>query len=150
VTTHDPFDLSRFVEAQRENYADAIAELRAGRKRTHWSWYVFPQLRGLGSSPVSMRYAISGLEEAKAYLEHPLLGPRLVECIEAMNRHAAEGPEAVLGQIDARKFHSCVTLFSRVPSANKVFAEALALHFAGQPDTLTTSLLAHTSARGGA
>lgn len=137
----DPFDLERFVEAQRANYDDAIAELRAGRKRTHWSWYVFPQLRGLGSSSMSVRYAISSLKEAHAYLHHPVLGPRLTECVAAMVSWRTVSPESVLGEIDAKKFHSCCTLFSLAAPQGSVFHEALALHFGGQPDRATLSLL---------
>lgn len=138
----DPFGLERFVQAQRENYADALAELNAGRKRTHWSWYVLPQLLGLGSSAMSVRYAISGLGEARAYLAHPVLGLRLIECVEALNRHAGTSAETILGPIDARKFHSCVTLFAQVSEPGSAFHRALALHFAGAPHAATLSLLA--------
>ena len=142
VISTDPFNLERFVEAQRHNYGDAIAELRAGRKRSHWSWYVFPQLRGLGSSAMSLRYAISGLPEAQAYLDHPILGPRLLECMAAMRAHRAVGPGSILGDMDARKFHSCCTLFLHAaPSPGSAFHEALAIHFGGQSDELTVSLL---------
>jgi uncharacterized protein (DUF1810 family) len=137
----DPFDLERFVEAQRQNYGQAVAELRAGHKRNHWSWYVFPQLRGLGSSPMSVRYAISGLAEARAYLDHTVLGPRVVECVAAMRAHRAAGPESVLGDIDAKKFHSCCTLLSRAASQGSAFHEALDVHFAGRSDERTLSLL---------
>jgi uncharacterized protein (DUF1810 family) len=142
MASRDPFDLDRFVQAQEENYPDALAELRAGRKRTHWSWYVLPQLRGLGSSAMSVRYAISGLPEAKAYLAHPILGARLVECVAAINQNAGTRPEAILGNIDARKFHSCVTLFAQVSEPRSVFHQALATHFAGQEDQATLTLLA--------
>lgn len=137
----DPFDLERFVQAQDRNYGDAIAELRAGRKRTHWSWYVLPQLRGLGTSAMSVRYGLSGLPEARAFLDHPVLGPRLAACVAAVNGHGGTTPEAILGAIDARKFHACVTLFSRAAPPGSVFHEALARHFAGQPDALTLSRL---------
>ena len=121
----DPYDLQRFVDAQAANYADAIAELRAGRKRTHWSWYVLPQIRGLGTSPMSVRYALSGQPEAKAYLDHPALGARLRECIAALNAHDGLTAVAVLGDIDARKLHSCLTLFAGVAEAGSPFHEAL-------------------------
>lgn len=137
--THD--DLSRFLEAQAGNYDDAIAELRAGRKTTHWSWYVLPQVAGLGSSRMSVRYAISGLAEARAYLDEPTLGARLRECVAAINDHRGTPPEAILGAIDARKFHSCVTLFSLVAEPGSVFHEALAQHFSGKPDPLTMTIL---------
>ncbi len=137
-----PFDLERFLRAQDQNYAEALAELRSGRKRTHWSWYVFPQLSGLGSSAMSVRYAISGLPEATAYLAHPVLGPRLLECVDAMNQHAGTRAAAILGDIDAVKFHSCVTLFAQVSAPDSAFHQALARHFAGVQDPATLSLLA--------
>jgi len=140
--SRDPFDLDRFVQAQEENYSDALAEVRAGKKRTHWSWYIFPQLRGLGSSAMSVRYAISGLPEAKGYLAHPILGVRLVECVAAINQHAGTKPEAILGNIDARKFHSYVTLFARVCEPGSIFHQALATHFVGHEDQATLALLA--------
>lgn len=136
------FNLDRFVQAQDKNYSEALAELRAGRKRTHWSWYVLPQLHGLGSSAMSFRYAISGLPEAKAYLTHPILGARLVECVAAINQHADTKPEAILGDIDARKFHACITLFARVSEQGSVFHQALAIHFACQEDQATLALTA--------
>jgi uncharacterized protein (DUF1810 family) len=146
----EPFDLDRFVHAQEENYSDALAELRAGRKRTHWSWYVFPQLHGLGSSDMSVRYAISGLPEAKAYLAHPILGVRLVDCVAAINQHAGKTPEAILGNIDAHKLHSCVTLFARVCEPGSIFHQALATHFAGHEDQATLALLAAFGSHGAA
>ena len=91
--SQDPFNLDRFIKAQSVNYQEALAELRAGRKRTHWSWYVLPQMRGLGSSDMAVRYAISGADEARAYLSHPVLGARLRECMSAINAH--EGSSAV-------------------------------------------------------
>lgn len=144
VTTtlpRDPYDLERFVAAQAFNYADAQAELAAGRKQTHWSWYVFPQMRGLGFSAMSVRYAISGLDEARAYLAHPLLGPRLRECVAAMNAHRGRRAADILGEIDARKFHSCLTLFARVAGAGSPFHAALEQHFSGAPDPATLKLL---------
>ena len=138
----DPFDLSRFVQAQAANYGQALAELRAGRKTTHWSWYVLPQIRGLGSSAMSVRYAISGTDEARAYLAHPLLGPRLRECVDAMNAHPGADAAAILGDIDARKFHSCVTLFSQVAEPGSPFHLALAKYFSGEQDRATSGLLA--------
>lgn len=141
MSIDDPFDLDRFVQAQRRNYDEALAELRAGQKRTHWSWYVLPQLRGLGSSPMSVRYAISGLAEAQAYLAHTVLGPRLVECVAAIEGHAGTPAEAILGAIDARKFHSCVTLFALVSEPGSVFHRALARRYAGRQDPATLALL---------
>jgi len=138
----DPHDLVRFVEAQAANYAQALAELRAGRKRSHWSWYVLPQIRGLGSSPMSVRYAISGLDEAKAYLDHPILGARLRECVAAMNAHPGSSAAAILGDIDAKKFHSCVTLFAQVSEQASLFHGALAKYFSGAGDQATLAILA--------
>lgn len=138
----DPFDLGRFEQAQAESYEAALAELRAGRKRTHWSWYVLPQIRGLGSSAMSVRYAISSLAEAQAYLAHPVLGPRLRACVDAMNAHAGRSAAAILGEIDARKFHSCVTLFAQVAEADSPFRLALATYFAGSQDSATLAMLA--------
>ncbi|WP_374674917.1 DUF1810 domain-containing protein [Ideonella sp.] len=138
----DPFDLERFVRAQSAHYDTALAELQRGRKRTHWSWFVFPQLRGLGRSDMAVRYAISGLPEAAAFLAHATLGPRLRACVAAMNRHAGVSATAILGDIDATKFHSCVTLFAQVSPPGTVFHEALAIHFGGQPDGATLRLLA--------
>lgn len=138
-----PHDLERFVEAQEANYAQALAELRAGRKRSHWSWYVLPQLRGLGSSPMSMRYAIRSLAEAEAYLAHPLLGARLRACVAAMNAHTGLSASDILGAVDAQKFRSCLTLFKQVDQADTaVFTEALDKYFSGQQDEATLTLLA--------
>lgn len=138
----DHYDLHRFVEAQAANYDDALTELRAGRKCTHWSWYVLPQIRGLGSSPMSLRYAISGLAEARAYLDHPILGARLRECIAAMNAHAGLDAATILGGIDSQKFHSCLTLFAQVAEQDSPFHNALATFFSGAEDPATMTILA--------
>jgi uncharacterized protein (DUF1810 family) len=138
----DRFHLDRFVQAQAENYGDAIAELRAGQKRTHWSWYVMPQIRGLGSSEMSRRFAISGLPEARAYLEHPVLGPRLRETVSAMNAHEDLSAEDILGPVDAQKFHSCLTLFAAASPEGSLFHIALAKYFSGVGDRNTLSKLA--------
>ncbi len=145
MNSGDPFELDRFVHAQAENYSDALAELQAGAKRTHWSWYVFPQVRGLGMSAMSVRYAISGLAEARAYLAHPILGARLAECVSIVNQRARTRLEVILGEIDARKYHSCITLFARASEAGSVFHQALAAHFAGQEDRATLARLAVSS-----
>lgn len=142
MTAPDPFDQKRFLEAQAQNHADALAELRSGRKRSHWSWYVFPQIHSLGSSAMSVRYAISGLAEARAYLADPVLGSRLVECVATMNEHADSSASAILGPVDALKFHACVTLFAQVSEPGSVFHQALAIHFAGQHHQATASRLA--------
>jgi uncharacterized protein (DUF1810 family) len=137
----DPFDLGRFVAAQANDYARALAELRAGRKHTHWMWYVLPQLRGLGSSSMAQFYGIGSAREAEAYLAHPVLGPRLRECVTAMN--ALDGPSAVqvLGPIDAAKFRSCLTLFRSVDPQGAVWGDALDTFFAGVPDERTLAML---------
>lgn len=137
----DPFHLNRFVEAQEASYQQALSELRAGKKRSHWSWYILPQVRGLGSSPMSVRYAIGSLAEAKAYLEHPLLGTRLRECVAAMSMHQGVSAREVLGEIDAQKFRSCLTLFAQAGSES-VFAESLNKYFSGKPDAATLAILA--------
>jgi uncharacterized protein (DUF1810 family) len=138
----DPFDLGRFVQAQAANYEEALAELRAGRKRTHWSWYVLPQIRGLGSSAMSVRYAVSGLAEAQAYLAHPVLGSRLRECVAAMNARPGRSAVTILGEIDAHKFHACVTLFTQVAEPDSPFHVALAKYFSGSQDGATLAELA--------
>ncbi len=137
----DPYDLRRFVEAQRTSYEAALSELRSGRKASHWMWYIFPQIAGLGMSAMSQHYSISCLDEARAYLDHPVLGPRLVECTRAVS--AVEGRTAYefLGSPDDMKFHSCLTLFAAAAPDNPVFAEALAGYFGGEPDPLTLEKL---------
>jgi len=137
----DPFDLRRFVEAQDGIYETALAELRAGSKQSHWMWFIFPQLRGLGLSAAAQRYAISSLDEARAYLRHPLLGPRLRECVDAILPWSAQlSAEQILGSIDALKFRSSLTLFE-LAEPEGPFAHALAEFYAGQPDTRTLALL---------
>ena len=140
--SQDPWDLERFVQAQQRHYADALAELRAGRKRTHWSWYVLPQLAGLGRSDLSRRYAISGLNEARAYLAHPLLGPRLHECVAALNRHPGQSATDILGPIDALKLHSCLSLFLQAAPDGEPFQSAIDRFFGGTLDAATLRLLA--------
>jgi uncharacterized protein (DUF1810 family) len=137
----DPFNLNRFVEAQAKDYPVALSELRAGRKETHWIWYVLPQLRGLGSSSMATFYGIGSAQEAGAYLAHPVLGPRLRECVATMN--AVDGPSAadVLGQVDATKFRSCLTLFLSVDPADAEFRKALDKFFAGREDERSLVLL---------
>jgi uncharacterized protein (DUF1810 family) len=137
----DPFDLDRFVEAQEKDYARALAELRAGRKRTHWMWYVLPQLRGLGSSSMARLYGIGSAQEAAAYLAHPVLGPRLRECVAAMNALDGKSAVEVLGEIDAAKFRSCLTLFGSVDPEDAVWRDALDAFFAGVPDDRTLATL---------
>lgn len=137
----DPFNLNRFVAAQANDYASALAELRAGKKLTHWIWYVLPQLRGLGTSSRATFYGIASAGEARAYLAHPILGARLTECVAAMNALPGLSAVQVLGQIDAAKFRSCLTLFLAVDPENAVFREALDKYFAGVRDKRTLALL---------
>ena len=134
----DPFDLSRFVTAQDTDgtYATALAELRNGHKRSHWMWFVFPQVSGLGRSAVAKHFELSGVDEAKAYLAHPVLGPRLRECARAMAALAGRDAVAVLGPVDAAKLRSSMTLFGYVDQ-EPVFAEVLDRYFDGERDQET-------------
>ncbi len=133
--------LERFVQAQALDYERALAELRQGRKRTHWIWYVLPQLRALGRSEMARTYGIAGRDEAAAFLAHPLLGPRLLGCVEAMLDHADRSAVEILGEVDALKFRSCLTLFAAVAPGEPRFAAALAVFYGGLPDTETLRLL---------
>ncbi|WP_164101402.1 DUF1810 domain-containing protein [Candidatus Laterigemmans baculatus] len=137
----DPFDLSRFVEAQEGDYARALAEIRGGRKRSHWMWYIFPQYAGLGFSAMSQRYAIYSTAEAKAYLGHAVLGPRLVECCEAALGIEGRSASEVFGSPDDRKLQSCATLFASVSPAGSVFERVLEKYFGGVQDAKTLDLL---------
>jgi len=137
----DPFNLQRFVDAQARDYARALAELRAGKKQTHWMWYVLPQLRGLGSSSRADFYGIGSAQEAEAYLAHPGLGPRLRECVAAMNALESLTAVQVLGEVDAAKFRSCLTLFRSVDPKDAGFGKALDKFFASVPDERTLDLL---------
>jgi uncharacterized protein (DUF1810 family) len=139
----DPFGLQRFVDAQDDagTYDQALRELRAGRKRSHWMWFVFPQVRGLGSSPMAQYYAISGLPEARAYLAHPELGRRLVDCARALTELEASDPVAVFGPVDAQKLRSSMTLFAAAGPDQPVFRAVLDRFFDGVHDEATTSRL---------
>jgi uncharacterized protein (DUF1810 family) len=137
----DPFDLRRFVDAQAHTYDQALAELRAGEKRTHWMWFVFPQIAGLGHSGMAQRFAISGLEEAGAYVAHPTLGRRLVECARALTDLDTADADRVLGPVDAQKLRSSMTLFARAAPDEPVFREVLDHYFDGTEDDATTSRL---------
>ncbi|MCZ2821092.1 DUF1810 domain-containing protein [Modestobacter sp. VKM Ac-2977] len=139
----DPSSLSRCVDAQDSGgtYDQALSELRAGRKTSHWMWFVLPQLAGLGGSAMAQRYAISGLEEARAYLAHPVLGPRLRECARALTDLETGDPVAVLGSIDAQKLRSSMTLFARAAPDEPLFGQVLEQYFAGAEDPATTSRL---------
>jgi uncharacterized protein (DUF1810 family) len=137
MTTDDPHDLNRFVLAQEHDYAPALAEIRSGRKRTHWMWYIFPQLDGLGFSQTARRYAIRGLDEARAYLGHPVLGPRLVECAEAVLAVQGRSAREIFGTPDDLKLRSCATLFAEVSPAGSVFRWVLEEYFGGEADGRT-------------
>jgi uncharacterized protein (DUF1810 family) len=137
----DPFDLERFVQAQQAVYAAVCAELRVGAKRSHWMWFIFPQLRGLGSSPSAQHYGLASLAEARAYLDHPVLGARLRECTRRLlvleGRSAAE----IFGYPDDLKLRSCLTLFERASPQEQLFSEALRKYCRGKPDLRTLELL---------
>jgi uncharacterized protein (DUF1810 family) len=133
-------DLERFVTIQCETYRRALDEIRQGRKRSHWIWYIFPQVAGLGHSPMSQRFAIRSLTEARAYLDHPLLGLRYRECVAALQGLDEPSAEAVFGTIDAVKLRSSLTLFAEA-SAEPLFAAALERWFGGQRDPATLSIL---------
>ena len=137
----DPYDLQRFVDAQAPVFEAVRAELRSGRKRSHWMWFIFPQLRGLGRSALAHRYGITGLAEAIAYVEHPLLGPRLRECTHLVNQAKERSVTQILGSPDDMKFHSSMTLFTRATADNAPFLTALTLFFGGQGDRLTVEKL---------
>ena len=135
----DPYHLKRFVAAQDAGgtYQQAVAELRRGRKASHWMWFVFPQIAGLGYSATSRMFAISSLDEARAYLAHPVLGPRLVECATIVAQTQDRTAEQIFGGIDAQKLRSCVTLFLRADPGQPVFGQVLAQYFDGRPDPAT-------------
>jgi len=137
----DPFDLARFVEAQEEDYREALEEIRSGRKRSHWMWYIFPQFNGLGFSEMSRRYAIQSLDEAKAYLQHPVLGPRLVRCFAALLELEGQSASAIFGSPDDMKLRSSATLFANVSPTGSVFEKALEMYFEGEPDPSTLELI---------
>ncbi|MBV4482273.1 DUF1810 domain-containing protein [Pseudomonas khavaziana] len=141
----DTFNLSRFVEAQRPVFSRVMDELRAGRKTSHWMWFVFPQLQGLGRSDMAGRFAITGLAEARAYLEHELLGPRLEACVAAVLQHRGVSAEQIFGSPDDLKFRSCLTLFKSVPSDPAVYQQALEQFYSGEPDRKTLLLLGQSA-----
>lgn len=149
MTQDDPFQLERFVAAQAPVLANALAELRAGRKRSHWMWFVFPQLRGLGRSPMAQHYGIASLAEARAYLAHPLLGPRLAEATEAVLASPAPSLHALLGSPDDLKFRSSMTLFAHAAAGSgEPFRAALTRWCGGLEDAATLDLLAAEVAPG--
>ena len=133
----DPFNLDRFVFAQKAMYQRVLSELRAGTKLSHWMWFIFPQIKGLGRSPVSIEYAISSREEASAYLKHPILGPRLKECTSLVLLVEGRSIEEIFGSPDDMKFRSSMTLFSQISPDDLIFEKALQKYFGGKPDKLT-------------
>jgi uncharacterized protein (DUF1810 family) len=139
MTTEDPFNLQRFVAAQDAGgtYERATAELRGGRKTGHWMWFVFPQIAGLGYSPTSRTYAITSLEEARAYLAHPVLGPRLIECATILLGLPGRTAEQIFGELDAQKLRSSATLFMHAAPGQPVFRQILDQYFGGVPDSAT-------------
>ena len=137
----DRWDLDRFVRAQASDYDRALSELRAGKKQSHWMWYIFPQIEGLGQSPMSRRYSIKSSDEARAYLDHPTLGPRLRECATVVRAIVGRSALEIFGSPDDLKLRSSATLFARV-SNDAVFQEILQKYFDGQPDKETLRLLA--------
>jgi uncharacterized protein (DUF1810 family) len=139
--TGDPFNLQRFIDAQNDVYERVFRELSAGRKTSHWMWFVFPQIAGLGSSALAKKFAISSLDEAKAYLAHPFLGRRLRECVDLVNRIEGRSIEEIFGSPDDKKFRSSMTLFARAAEDKQPFERTLDLYFDGAPDHLTLARL---------
>jgi uncharacterized protein (DUF1810 family) len=138
----DAFNLQRFLDAQAPVYGNVRRELRAGRKTSHWMWFIFPQIQGLGHSSTAQKYAVSGRDEAKAYLQHPVLGQRLIECTKLVNEVEGKSADDIFGYPDDLKFRSSMTLFAEVSPDNPVFVDALDKYFGGEPDQLTLDRLA--------
>ena len=135
--------IERFVEAQESVWESVVTELSAGKKLTHWSWFIFPQIRGLGESAMSKRFAIKSVQEAAVYWQHPVLGPRLLQCIELVLKHEGRfTPQEILGPIDAVKLRSCLTLFERAVPEDPFFSDALADLYHGERDQHTMKILA--------
>src|SRR5215472_9387455 len=137
----EPYDLNRFMRAQEDDYERALSEIRSGRKRTHWMWYIFPQIDGLAFSSTSKRYSIKSLDEARAYLDHPILGPRLLECAEAVVRLEGRSAREIFGSPDDLKLRSCATLFAYVSPPGSVFDCLLTKYYQGRRDDKTLQLL---------
>lgn len=137
----DICSLNRFLEAQKIMYETALEEIKKGEKESHWIWYIFPQLRGLGYSPKAYTYGIDGLEEAKAYLEHPVLSARLIEITEALLSHQGKDIEDIMGDIDALKLRSSMTLFALISEADSVFHQVLEVFYDSKMDEMTLGLL---------
>ncbi len=138
---NDPYDLRRFESAQNPVFEQVCTELREGEKRSHWMWFIFPQLRGLGHSQMAVRFAISSREEAEAYLKHPVLGPRLRECTRLVMLVEGRSINQIFGYPDDLKFRSSMTLFASVASENQIFKDALQKYFAGEFDQITVERL---------
>ena len=145
---NDPYNLQRFIDAQNPVYDRICAELRNGRKRSHWMWFAFPQIAGLGSSQWAREFAISSLAEAAAYLAHPILGPRLAECTRLVNVIEARSVDQIFGYPDNLKFRSSMTLFARATPDNELFVAALQKYFKGEPDPVTLARLQALEAHG--
>jgi uncharacterized protein (DUF1810 family) len=143
MTMDNPYDLARFVAAQDAGgtFDRATAELRRGRKESHWMWFVFPQIAGLGQTQTSRKFAISSLEEARAYLRHPVLGPRLTACARILAQAQDRSAEEIFGGLDAQKLRSSMTLFLRAAPGEPLFGQILSLYFDGLPDSATDHLL---------
>jgi uncharacterized protein (DUF1810 family) len=137
----DPYNLRRFLDAQDPVYAQVCSELRAGRKRSHWMWFIFPQIQGLGYSPLAKKFAISSVDEAKAYLDHPILGARLKELCRLVNRVEGRSIEEIFGYPDDLKFRSSMTLFAHAASDDQIFRDALEKYFNGEDDPATVERL---------
>jgi len=140
VTSGSPYNLERFLEAQDPVYDLVCSELRSGRKKSHWMWFIFPQIVGLGSSHMATKFAIYSIDEARAYARHPILGARLTECTELVNQIAGRTISKIFGYPDDLKFRSCMTLFV-IATGDPVFTQALQKYFAGEPDAQTLKLL---------
>jgi uncharacterized protein (DUF1810 family) len=138
---NDPYNLQRFVDAQNAVFEQVCSELREGCKEGHWMWFVFPQLKGLGHSWMASKFGISSRDEAEAYLQHPILGPRLRECTRLVNLIEGRSIERIFGYPDKLKFRSSMTLFARVAADNEIFVNALQKYFGGEPDRLTLERL---------
>ena len=145
MTSADTYNLDRFVDAQDNVYEEVLAELRAGRKESHWIWFIFPQIAGLGHSPTAQFYSIHSIEEARAYLQYPLLGARLCECTELVNRIEGKTIGEIFGTPDDLKFRSSMTLFAQTAEDNDLFQSAIEKYFHGQPDRLTLERLPQES-----
>jgi uncharacterized protein (DUF1810 family) len=141
MAIEDPFDLHRFVDAQDPVFEEVLAELRRGKKQGHWMWFIFPQIKGLGSSAMAQRFAISSRAEAEAYMGHAVLGPRLIQCTELVNAVQGRSADRIFGPVDTMKFRSSMTLFRQVAPDRSVFDAALKKYFAGEPDSRTLQLL---------